>query len=421
MDDHRKMFESRSSAGATEKYQVGKTLANYMDGHAKKCVERYCEMANKKTEQLYKVSTAWLDDHHLKKEELESVGELSKVCSLIVLKFVYLAQMLDQSRMDKSLWQPLSSFDFLNTPHEWLQACHVGNTAKQCRLALFQDSYFAGDLEDSKSTSGGLLCQSTNVNTKSKRHGNREFDELSNVHHVVTSAELSHFEAQLYIFDRQRSSDQDDHKGKKSDDETGVQNPQSCAGLVVWQDQVGPTIPKFRSGTSTPNISSQTCWQIVISRVMSGIFFFFCSTSWISRCFLAAIFSTEKPSTMSKRAQERRTKEEPVVSKSRSERKSTLPLVGFKSWVGILFSQALGNECGSPESSNEFSWVAFSSIGKPVGGIENQLARKKLDYHNMQIPDNTLRKSSRTFDRSWIVRRMNRYLIKRPMYWSGDY
>ena len=34
----------------------------------------------------------------------------------------------------------------------------MGNTAKQCRLALFQDSDFAGDLEDSKSTSGGTLC-----------------------------------------------------------------------------------------------------------------------------------------------------------------------------------------------------------------------------------------------------------------------
>ena len=34
----------------------------------------------------------------------------------------------------------------------------MGNTAKQCRLGLFQDSYFAGNLEDSKSTSGGTLC-----------------------------------------------------------------------------------------------------------------------------------------------------------------------------------------------------------------------------------------------------------------------
>ena len=34
----------------------------------------------------------------------------------------------------------------------------MGNTARQCRLGLFQDSDFVGDLEDSKSTSGGTLC-----------------------------------------------------------------------------------------------------------------------------------------------------------------------------------------------------------------------------------------------------------------------
>ena len=41
------------------------------------------------------------------------------------------------------------------TPHtnEFRQYCHVGNTAQHCRLGLFQDSDFAGDLEDSKSES----------------------------------------------------------------------------------------------------------------------------------------------------------------------------------------------------------------------------------------------------------------------------
>ena len=42
-----------------------------MEGHAKKCVERYCELANKKTQQLYKVSTPCIDDHHFKEEENE--------------------------------------------------------------------------------------------------------------------------------------------------------------------------------------------------------------------------------------------------------------------------------------------------------------------------------------------------------------
>ena len=41
---------------------------------------------------------------------------------------------------------------------EYKQYCHVGNTAKRCRLGLFQNSDFAGYLEDSNSTSGGTLC-----------------------------------------------------------------------------------------------------------------------------------------------------------------------------------------------------------------------------------------------------------------------
>ena len=56
-----------------------------MEGHVKKCAERCCELANKTTQQLYKVSTPRLDDHHFKEEELKSVRELSKVCSQIVL------------------------------------------------------------------------------------------------------------------------------------------------------------------------------------------------------------------------------------------------------------------------------------------------------------------------------------------------
>ena len=47
---------------------------------------------------------------------------------------------------------------YIHNTNEYKQCFHVGNTAKQCRLGLFQDSYFAGDLEDSKATSGGTLC-----------------------------------------------------------------------------------------------------------------------------------------------------------------------------------------------------------------------------------------------------------------------
>ena len=49
-------------------------------------------MANKTTQQLYKVSTPCLDDHHFKEEEEKSVGELSKVCSQGVLKCLHVAR-----------------------------------------------------------------------------------------------------------------------------------------------------------------------------------------------------------------------------------------------------------------------------------------------------------------------------------------
>ena len=141
-----------------------------MEGHAKKCVERYCEVTHKTTQQLYKVSTPCIDDHHFKKEELKSVGELSKVCSQIVLKCLYLARigrpdiLWSVNKLARSIEKWTKACDkprlisYIHHPCEYKQYCYVGNTAKQCRLGLFQDSDFAGDLEDSKSTSGGTLC-----------------------------------------------------------------------------------------------------------------------------------------------------------------------------------------------------------------------------------------------------------------------
>ena len=52
---------------------------------------------------------------------------------------------------DKRLARLIS---YIHYTSEYRQYCYVGNTAQQCRLGLFQDSHFAGDLEDS----GGILC-----------------------------------------------------------------------------------------------------------------------------------------------------------------------------------------------------------------------------------------------------------------------
>ena len=56
---------------------------------------------------------------------------------------------------DKRLMRLISH---IHHTSEHRQHCYVGNTAQQCRLGLCQDSDFAGDLQDSKSTTGGVLC-----------------------------------------------------------------------------------------------------------------------------------------------------------------------------------------------------------------------------------------------------------------------
>ena len=61
-----------------------------INSRKKKC--RYCELANKTTQQLHKVSTPCIDDHHFKEEETKSVGELSNTCSQIVRECLYLAR-----------------------------------------------------------------------------------------------------------------------------------------------------------------------------------------------------------------------------------------------------------------------------------------------------------------------------------------
>ena len=121
VDNYRTMFESRISEGATGKLRCSENLrisswSHDMEGHAKKCVERYCELANKTTQQLYNVSTPCINDHHFKEEELKSVGELSKLCSQIVLKCLYLARI---GRSD-ILW---SVNKFARPITKWTKAC----------------------------------------------------------------------------------------------------------------------------------------------------------------------------------------------------------------------------------------------------------------------------------------------------------
>ena len=72
----------------------------------------------------------------------------------------------------------------------------MGNTTQHCRLGLFQDSDFAGDLEDWKSTSGGVLCIFGSkvfvpVSGMCKKH--------SSVSHSSTESEIISLDAELHM------------------------------------------------------------------------------------------------------------------------------------------------------------------------------------------------------------------------------
>ena len=67
----------------------------YEQGHVHKCqtcVERNCELANKTADDFHTASMLCLYDHQFKKEELGTVGEMSEVCSQIVLTCLYLGR-----------------------------------------------------------------------------------------------------------------------------------------------------------------------------------------------------------------------------------------------------------------------------------------------------------------------------------------
>ena len=100
------------------------------------------------------------------------IGEISKVCSQVVLKCLFLTRIggldllwsVNELARAVTKWtracgerlaRPIS---YIHHTNDHRQYCHVGNTAQHCRLGLFQDSDFAGGVEDSKSTSGGICC-----------------------------------------------------------------------------------------------------------------------------------------------------------------------------------------------------------------------------------------------------------------------
>ena len=100
------------------------------------------------------------------------MGKWPNLCSQIVLKCLFLARtgrpdiLWPLNKLARAVTKWIGACDrrlarLLSKSHqrsEFRQKCHEGKPAEQCRLGLFEDSDFAGDIDDSQSTSGRILC-----------------------------------------------------------------------------------------------------------------------------------------------------------------------------------------------------------------------------------------------------------------------
>ena len=163
------MFESRISAGATEKLPTRASGKLWCRNNI------FLVLWHEENVSVFVQSRNAMHGWTMtfKEEEHESVGELStashksywNVCIwLEVGDLRFYGHVNKRARAvtkwtkscDKCLNRLIS---YIHHTSQYKQYCSCGESLhKQCRLGLFQDSDFAGDLEDSKSTSGGILC-----------------------------------------------------------------------------------------------------------------------------------------------------------------------------------------------------------------------------------------------------------------------
>ena len=228
------------------------------------------------------------------------------------------------NKMDSDMWQTTSKADFL---YECRHYCHVGNTVQRCRLGLFQDSDFAGDLEDSKSTSRGVLwifgypsqpdVQETNFGfaqfyriwssfsgcwtaygwvtfSWSLRHWvfhsktkTQHVTRKLKVDHVPTKTHSSQGESQLYIFEDNEAVIKMMIKGRSPTMRHVSRTHRDALAWLFDRINLEPKIQIKYVDTNNQNLL--TFWPKEVSREMSGITLCVCLTSWVSRHFLAAI------------------------------------------------------------------------------------------------------------------------------------
>ena len=219
VDNYRTMFESKISAGATEKLpyseKLGANISSWsydMEGHAKKCVEEYCELANKQLNNYTKSQTPCIDDHQFKEEELGSVGELSKVCSQIVLKCLCLARI---GRPD-ILW---SVNKLARAITKWTRACDkrlarlISYIHHTCEFKIILSCGKHGTTMQIGTVSGLLFCRKSRRLKKSSSRGvlcifgshtfvpiSWMYKKQTSVSHRSTEAEIIFLSMQVYAW-----------------------------------------------------------------------------------------------------------------------------------------------------------------------------------------------------------------------------
>ena len=107
------------------------------------------------TQQLYKVATPCLDDHQFE-EEMQSVGELSVVCSQIVLKCLHLARigrpdiLWSVNKLERAVtkWTRVCDkrlarlISYIHHTSEFKQDCHVGKHYRTMQVGTVSGLWF---------------------------------------------------------------------------------------------------------------------------------------------------------------------------------------------------------------------------------------------------------------------------------------
>ena len=186
------MVESRISAGRVEKLPYPQNLRisswSYdMAGHAKKCVERYCELANKTTQQLYKVSTPWDCFRTLISREILKIQNLLQVnimCFFCSHTFVPLSWICKKQTAvsHSSTESEIISLD-TGLRLDGLPALELWDLI----VSLF------GNISHVSDRTGQL------VNGKNKSHN--KIDAMQDIDSVLSNVQSASQEALLYVFE----------------------------------------------------------------------------------------------------------------------------------------------------------------------------------------------------------------------------